>query len=44
MIAAAIPALLVRGLVQAADGVVTLVADHLERLDLRTVHHSRDFR
>ncbi|HEX3789802.1 MAG TPA: error-prone DNA polymerase [Pseudonocardiaceae bacterium] len=38
------PALLVRGVVQAAENVVTLVADHLAGLDLRTVHRSRDFR
>ncbi|MGW4526847.1 error-prone DNA polymerase [Amycolatopsis sp. NPDC004378] len=38
-------ALLVRGRVQAAEGVVTLVADRLERLDLRmAAGPSRDFR
>ncbi|MEV7092701.1 error-prone DNA polymerase [Amycolatopsis sp. NPDC051045] len=38
-------ALLVRGLVQAGEGVVTLVADRLERLDLATpTGPSRDFR
>jgi error-prone DNA polymerase len=44
VIATASPALLVRGVVQAAEGVVTLVADHLQGLDLRTIHRSRDFR
>ncbi|HWC82074.1 MAG TPA: error-prone DNA polymerase [Pseudonocardiaceae bacterium] len=38
------PALLVRGIVQAAEGVVTLVADRLHGLDPGTVHRSRDFR
>jgi error-prone DNA polymerase len=37
-------ALLVRGIVQAAEGVVTVIADRLEGLDLRTIHQSRDFR
>ncbi len=45
VIARASVALLVRGQVQAADGVVTLVADKLERLDLSmTTGPSRDFR
>ncbi|MFC0438089.1 error-prone DNA polymerase [Kutzneria buriramensis] len=38
-------ALLIRGQVQAAEGVATLVADHLERLDLTmATGPSRDFR
>lgn len=36
-------ALLVRGRLQNADGVVTLLADHLEPLDLRMPGKSRDF-
>ena len=38
------PALLVRGRVQNADGVVTILADRLQRMDLRTSVKSRDFR
>ncbi|MEE2057421.1 error-prone DNA polymerase [Rhodococcus artemisiae] len=38
------PALLVRGRVQNADGVVTVLADRLQRMDLRTSVKSRDFR
>lgn len=38
------PALLVRGRLQNAEGVVTLVADRLEQLDLRIPGKSRDFR
>ncbi|PRX45446.1 DnaE-like error-prone DNA polymerase [Prauserella shujinwangii] len=38
------PALLVRGIVQNAHGVTSLVADHLTPLDLRVAHRSRDFR
>ncbi|MBB3039684.1 error-prone DNA polymerase [Hoyosella altamirensis] len=37
------PALLIRGKVQNAEGVVTVVADRLERLDLRVAAKSRDF-
>ncbi|KAF0848394.1 DnaE-like error-prone DNA polymerase [Nocardia caishijiensis] len=37
-------ALLVRGRIQNAEGVASLVADHLEHLDLRIVARSRDFR
>ncbi len=36
-------ALLVRGRLQNADGVVTLLADHLEPMDLRMPGKSRDF-
>lgn len=38
------PALLVRGTVQNADGAVTVVADRLQRMDLRAAAKSRDFR
>ncbi|MFC9998555.1 error-prone DNA polymerase [Nocardia sp. NPDC127526] len=38
------PALLVRGRVQNAEGAVTIVADHLQRMDLRIEGRSRDFR
>ena len=38
------PALLVRGRVQNAEGAVTVVADRLQRMDLRTAGKSRDFR
>ncbi|OLZ44842.1 hypothetical protein BS330_40105, partial [Amycolatopsis keratiniphila subsp. nogabecina] len=45
VIARSSAALLIRGQVQAAEGVVTLVADKLERLDLSmTTGPSRDFR
>ncbi|KQU06389.1 DNA polymerase [Rhodococcus sp. Leaf7] len=37
-------ALFIRGIVQNAEGVVTLVADKLETLDLRVLLRSRDFR
>ncbi|MCA2210342.1 error-prone DNA polymerase [Nocardia rosealba] len=37
-------ALLIRGRIQNAEGVASLVADHLEHLDLRIVARSRDFR
>ncbi|MGF0315228.1 error-prone DNA polymerase [Nocardia fluminea] len=37
-------ALLVRGRIQNAEGVATVVADHLEHLDLTIVARSRDFR
>jgi error-prone DNA polymerase len=37
-------ALLVRGIVQNAHGVVSVVADHLRALDLRMANRSRDFR
>jgi error-prone DNA polymerase len=43
-IAAVSPALLVRGVAQAAGGVVTLVADQLQGLDIRMARRSRDFR
>ncbi|MGW6692378.1 error-prone DNA polymerase [Rhodococcus sp. NPDC054953] len=38
------PALLVRGRVQNAEGAVTVVADRLQRMDLRMTGKSRDFR
>ncbi|GAA3461178.1 error-prone DNA polymerase [Saccharothrix longispora] len=38
------PALLVRGVVESAEGVVSLRADRLQRLDLRIPSRSRDFR
>ncbi|ATQ31836.1 DNA polymerase [Rhodococcus ruber Chol-4] len=38
------PALLVRGRVQNAEGAVTVVADRLQRMDLRITGKSRDFR
>ncbi|MCX5044445.1 error-prone DNA polymerase, partial [Aldersonia sp. NBC_00410] len=38
------PALLIRGKVQNAEGAVTVVADRLQRMDLRIVGKSRDFR
>ncbi len=38
------PALLVRGVVQNAEGAVTVVADHVQRMDLRVASSSRDFR
>lgn len=38
------PALLVRGRVQNAEGAVTVVADRLQRMDLRMAGKSRDFR
>ncbi|UZJ25408.1 error-prone DNA polymerase [Rhodococcus antarcticus] len=38
------PALLVRGRVQNAEGAVTVVADHVQRMDLRVASTSRDFR
>ncbi|WP_233599127.1 hypothetical protein [Amycolatopsis sp. WAC 01375] len=45
VLARASAALLIRGQVQASDGVVTLVADKLECLDLSmTTGPSRDFR
>jgi error-prone DNA polymerase len=37
------PALLIRGIIQNAQGVVSLVADQLQPLDMRIAHHSRDF-
>ncbi|GAB2722363.1 error-prone DNA polymerase [Nocardia thraciensis] len=37
-------ALLIRGRVQNAEGVVSVVAEHLQRLDLRVASKSRDFR
>ncbi|MFE7796168.1 error-prone DNA polymerase [Nocardia sp. NPDC057440] len=38
------PALLIRGRVQNAEGAVSVVAEHLQRLDLRIEAKSRDFR
>ncbi|MCP9620886.1 error-prone DNA polymerase [Nocardia otitidiscaviarum] len=38
------PALLIRGRVQNAEGAITVVADHLQRMDLRIEAKSRDFR
>ncbi|MEV0467562.1 error-prone DNA polymerase [Nocardia tengchongensis] len=38
------PALLIRGRVQNAEGAVTIVAEHLQRMDLRIEGRSRDFR
>ncbi|HEY5856465.1 MAG TPA: error-prone DNA polymerase, partial [Aldersonia sp.] len=38
------PALLIRGRVQNAEGAVTVVADRLQRMDLRVSSKSRDFR
>ncbi|MFI9406576.1 error-prone DNA polymerase [Nocardia sp. NPDC052316] len=38
------PALLIRGRVQNAEGAVSVVAEHLRRLDLRVDSKSRDFR
>ena len=38
------PALLIRGKVQNAEGAVTVVADRLQRMDLRMASKSRDFR
>ncbi|TJZ81616.1 error-prone DNA polymerase [Rhodococcus oryzae] len=38
------PALLVRGKVQNAEGAVTVVADRLQRMDLRMTGKSRDYR
>ncbi|WP_158894106.1 error-prone DNA polymerase [Amycolatopsis anabasis] len=38
------PALLVRGILQNTGGVLNLVADKLETLELRIVHQARDFR
>ncbi|MGN2641514.1 error-prone DNA polymerase [Nocardia takedensis] len=38
------PALLIRGRVQNAEGAVSVVAEHLQRLELRVESRSRDFR
>ncbi|MQY29907.1 error-prone DNA polymerase [Nocardia aurantia] len=38
------PALLIRGRVQNAEGAVSILADHVQRLDLRITAKSRDFR
>lgn len=38
------PALLIRGKVQNAEGAATVVADHLQLMDLRVKSKSRDFR
>ncbi|KAA2264626.1 error-prone DNA polymerase [Solihabitans fulvus] len=43
-VARASPALLIRGVVEKADGVVSLLADRLQHLDLRIPSRSRDFR
>ena len=43
-IARASPALLIRGTVEKADGVVSLLADRLEHLPMRVRSSSRDFR
>jgi len=43
-IAQGAPALLVRGRVQNAEGAVSVVAEHLQRMDLRMASRSRDFR
>ncbi|ORL80775.1 error-prone DNA polymerase [Prescottella equi] len=43
-LATSAPALLVRGKVQNAEGAVTVVADHLQLMDLRMASRSRDFR
>lgn len=37
------PALLVRGIVEIAEGVVSVYADRLQHLDLRIPSRSRDF-
>ncbi|MCX4097210.1 error-prone DNA polymerase [Nocardia sp. alder85J] len=38
------PALLIRGRLQNAEGAVSVLADHVQRLDLRITARSRDFR
>ncbi|PXY32281.1 error-prone DNA polymerase [Prauserella muralis] len=43
-IARSSPALLVRGVVERADGVVSLLADRLQHLPMRVASKSRDFR
>ncbi|ASR34178.1 error-prone DNA polymerase [Prauserella marina] len=43
-IARSSPALLVRGVVEKADGVVSLLADRLQHLPMRITQRSRDFR
>ncbi|KLL10611.1 hypothetical protein BL254_13150 [Protofrankia sp. BMG5.30] len=43
-VARASPALLIRGVVEKADGVVSLLADRLEALPMRITAKSRDFR
>ncbi|RZQ62852.1 error-prone DNA polymerase [Amycolatopsis suaedae] len=42
-VARASPALLVRGVVERADGVVNVLADQMQRLDMRVPSRSRDF-
>jgi error-prone DNA polymerase len=37
-------AMLIRGIVQNATGAVTVVADRMDKLDLRVASKSRDFR
>nr|WP_232541780.1 error-prone DNA polymerase [Nocardia bovistercoris] len=43
-VAQSAPALLIRGRVQNAEGVVSVVAEHLQRMELRVGSRSRDFR
>jgi error-prone DNA polymerase len=43
-IARSSPALLVRGIVESVEGVISLRADRLQHLDLRIPSRSRDFR
>ncbi|MFI5777264.1 error-prone DNA polymerase [Nocardia sp. NPDC051570] len=43
-VAQSAPALLIRGRIQNAEGVVSVVAEHLQRMDLRMPSKSRDFR
>ncbi|MCM6776205.1 error-prone DNA polymerase [Nocardia sp. CDC159] len=43
-VAQSAPALLIRGRLQNAEGVVSVVAEHLQRMDLRISSKSRDFR
>ncbi|MEU3275479.1 error-prone DNA polymerase [Saccharomonospora sp. NPDC006951] len=43
-IARSSPALLIRGVVERADGVVSLLADRLQHLPMRITQRSRDFR
>ena len=43
-LASSASALIIRGTVQNAEGAVTVVAEHLERMDLRVGTRSRDWR
>ncbi|MGV9678015.1 error-prone DNA polymerase [Nocardia sp. NPDC003482] len=43
-VAQSAPALLIRGRIQNVEGVVSVVAEHLQRMDLRMGSKSRDFR